>query len=116
MECNICLLFRQGIVVALLVYFGVIKGTSEWTVENVERGLQDFLIIIEMFLCSLAFYYAFGYSTFKNPEARQVLSEFSRLTRVKSNIAELATNMSPIAKNFVDVANVTVIIALNQSI
>ncbi|KXZ44560.1 hypothetical protein GPECTOR_65g178 [Gonium pectorale] len=53
--------FWQGIGIALLVYFGVIRRES-WTTYDkmdVASGIQDFLICIEMFLAALAHAYAF---------------------------------------------------------
>lgn len=64
------LVFSQGVLIALLVYFNVIssifntKDTDH--IRNISSGLQDFLICIEMFLAAVAHHYSFSYKPFVN--------------------------------------------------
>ena len=61
----IFLTFWQSVLIAILVYFEVLVPKSDWawkTQKALTAGLQDFMIVIEMFLLSLAHHYAFPVS------------------------------------------------------
>jgi len=45
---------------ALLVHIGVISNTSNFTVGEVQIGLQDFAVCIEMFIAAAVHKYTFG--------------------------------------------------------
>lgn len=83
--------FWQGVLIAVLAHFGVITATQYWTVDNISRGLQDFIICIEMFFIAIAFQYAFGH------RAAEKMS-------FKQRIQEIPRQVVPIVKNFVHVA------------
>jgi len=61
--------FWQGVLIAILVYTGVISKES-WTTYDqldVATGIQDFLICIEMFIAALAHAYAFPPRDYMDP-------------------------------------------------
>jgi len=63
----IFLTFWQSVLIAILVYFEVLVPKSDWawkTQKALTAGLQDFMIVIEMFLLSLAHHYAFPVEPF----------------------------------------------------
>jgi len=58
--------FWQGVFIAILAYFNVIpENAGNWTQDNISRGLQDFIICIEMFLLSLTHFYVFSHEPYK---------------------------------------------------
>nr|CAD7197305.1 unnamed protein product [Timema douglasi] len=62
--------FFQGVIIAVLVYTGVISSvfdTSDTdTIKDISSKLQDFLICIEMFLAAVAHHYSFSYKPYIN--------------------------------------------------
>jgi len=60
--------FYQQIMISLLVFLNVIKPTFTYTQEEVAKGLQDFLICIEVALAAIAQHYAFSYKEMLRPE------------------------------------------------
>lgn len=60
--------FYQGLLISALVFFNVIKPTLEYTQEEVAKGLQDFIIVIEMGFAAVAHHFAFGYADFLRPD------------------------------------------------
>ncbi|XP_039440302.1 transmembrane protein 184C [Culex pipiens pallens] len=61
--------FFQGVVINLLVYYGVIKDIfgSEGNddIQQLSSKLQNFLICIEMFVAALAHHYSFSYKPYE---------------------------------------------------
>jgi hypothetical protein len=70
--------FWQGVLLAILKYFEVIKEVGDWSAENIAAGLQDFIICIEMFLIAVAHTYVFPYQPFqrenKSPFLRSIFA------------------------------------------
>ncbi|XP_076340399.1 transmembrane protein 184C isoform X2 [Tachypleus tridentatus] len=68
--------FFQSVIITILVYVGVISESfttqDSKDVGLVSRSLQDFLICIEMFLASVAHYFAFSHIPFIDLAAEQV--------------------------------------------
>lgn len=67
--------FFQSVIIAVLTYIGII--TESFTapgadVAEVGRSLQNFLICIEMFLASVAHYFAFSHKPYVDMAAQQV--------------------------------------------
>ena len=62
--------FSQGVLIAILVYCGVISNifdTDNTTdIRHISSKLQDFLICIEMFLAAVAHHYSFSYKPYVN--------------------------------------------------
>eukprot|EP00762_Andalucia_godoyi_P002207 ANDGO_07573.mRNA.1 Transmembrane protein 184 homolog DDB_G0279555 len=56
--------FWQGVLIAFLVYYGVITDIGTWSAEMVSQSLQDFLICVEMFIASVFHLAAFDYHEF----------------------------------------------------
>jgi len=66
--------FWQSMGFALLVHYGVIKASPQgfWNVHDVEAGLEDFTICVEMFFFALAHKHCFSYLPFKEDLQRQL--------------------------------------------
>lgn len=56
--------FWQQVAIAVLVKEGVIHSTFDYTTDQIARGLQDYLICIEMFFASMAHMYSFSHKDF----------------------------------------------------
>ncbi|XP_046394537.1 transmembrane protein 184C [Ischnura elegans] len=60
--------FFQGVIIAILVYTGVISsvfGTNDsGSIKDISSKLQDFLICIEMFLAAVAHHFSFTYKPY----------------------------------------------------
>lgn len=54
-----CPSLAKGIVIAGLAKIGMVHGAGSWTAENVEKGIQDLLICVEMLLIAVAHTSAF---------------------------------------------------------
>jgi len=53
--------FWQGVAIAILSYFHLIpESVGDWTEENISRGLQDFIICMEMAILAIAHGYVFS--------------------------------------------------------
>ena len=63
----------------------LVGQVGKWTSEDVARGLQDFIICVEMLPMSLAFAYAFGARSFLEPDSTHLLSEIEGLGNVLKN-------------------------------
>ena len=63
----IFLSFWQGVAIAVLEYFGILRGdiTRGWSSAELSVGLQEFLICIEMLFVSIAHSWTFGYHSFR---------------------------------------------------
>jgi len=57
--------FWQSMGFSMLVQYGVIVHTDFWSADNIEAGLEDFTICIEMFFFALAHKYCFTSQPFK---------------------------------------------------
>mmetsp|Transcript_10262 Transcript_10262/g.20115 ORF Transcript_10262/g.20115 Transcript_10262/m.20115 type:complete len:439 (+) Transcript_10262:350-1666(+) len=57
--------FWQGTAISALVYFGMIRNTPYISAEMYGKGLQDFLICVEMFFFAIAHHYTFSYKDFQ---------------------------------------------------
>lgn len=67
--------FFQSVIISLLIYTGIVQPsffTEKGTAGDVNRGLQDFLICIEMFVAAVAHYFAFSHKPYKDPDARPI--------------------------------------------
>jgi len=59
--------FWQSVLIAVLAYFGVIpQNVGDWTQDNISRGLQDFIICIEMSILSIAHIWVFTYEVYQD--------------------------------------------------
>lgn len=56
--------FWQGVFLAALVHFGVITQGNTFSVGEIQTGLQNFIITLEMFLISIAHRYVFDYKDY----------------------------------------------------
>lgn len=61
--------FFQGVIIAFLVYSGIIKSNSTTEDDGLDLStrLQDFLICIEMCLAAIAHHYSFSYEQYVTP-------------------------------------------------
>jgi len=58
--------FWQGVAIAALAYFKIIpESVGQWTQQHIARGLQDFIVCVEMFLLSVAHGYVFSYQPYE---------------------------------------------------
>lgn len=89
--------FWQGVLIGILSVAGVITSIGSWSQENVQTGLQDFLIVIEMFFISILHHRIFSHEDYhivdKTPFLRGILA------------GGVESSLSPLLQNFRDVAN-----------
>ncbi|KAH8024768.1 hypothetical protein HPB51_001182 [Rhipicephalus microplus] len=67
--------FFQSVIISLLIYTGLVSPSffsEKGTAGDVNRGLQDFLICIEMFVAAVAHYFAFSHVPYVDPHARPI--------------------------------------------
>jgi len=58
--------FWQSVAIAVLAYFHLIPDSvGHWKQEHIARGLQDFIICIEMFILSVAHGYVFSHKRYE---------------------------------------------------
>jgi len=62
--------FWQGVVISILAHFNLIHETITMSLDQVETGLQDFLLCAEMLLAAVAHGYAYGVDEYA--KAKQV--------------------------------------------
>jgi len=67
--------FWQSVLVAALVKFDVIPALPNWgwTQDEVAKGMQDFLICLEMFIAAIAHHWAFPYKRYQSDEGKTSL-------------------------------------------
>jgi len=82
--------FWQGVLIAILSYFGWIKSLGEWQPENTATALQDFIICIEMFIIAVAHHWIFPFKNFRDPTK-------------SSFFKHVCHNIKPLLRNFCDV-------------
>eukprot|EP00277_Geminigera_cryophila_P000923 CAMPEP_0179411430 /NCGR_PEP_ID=MMETSP0799-20121207/3893_1 /TAXON_ID=46947 /ORGANISM="Geminigera cryophila, Strain CCMP2564" /LENGTH=498 /DNA_ID=CAMNT_0021183499 /DNA_START=163 /DNA_END=1655 /DNA_ORIENTATION=+ len=63
-KCVIFLSFWQSVLISVLASNGYLSPTLDYTEEDVSKGLQDFLICIEMGVAAVAFHYTFSWKDF----------------------------------------------------
>jgi hypothetical protein len=98
--------FWQGVAIAILSYFGLVKAMWGWDSTAVSRGLQDLLICVEMVPLAFMFAYAFGPRSFFQSDSTHLLSEMKGMHNVVKNYQVFTQNFVPIIQNFADVADV----------
>ncbi|ETN98593.1 transmembrane protein 34 [Reticulomyxa filosa] len=57
--------YWQSVLIAGLVWLGLLKRTEKWDENSIAVGLQDFIICIEMFFASVAHLFAFQIHNFQ---------------------------------------------------
>jgi hypothetical protein len=89
--------FWQSVLIAALVAFGAIKPKDEWewnTKEHLRIGLDNFLIVIEMFVLALVHHLAFPVAPYSDGVGQMGVSWHSNIpalwdhSDVRSDIAE----------------------------
>src|SRR4051812_42268398 len=60
---------------AILVHISVIKDTKNFSVGEVQVGLQDFCVCIEMFVAAAVHKYTFGYETYANGSMKVLMEQ-----------------------------------------
>eukprot|EP00282_Hemiselmis_andersenii_P011381 CAMPEP_0114137964 /NCGR_PEP_ID=MMETSP0043_2-20121206/16054_1 /TAXON_ID=464988 /ORGANISM="Hemiselmis andersenii, Strain CCMP644" /LENGTH=387 /DNA_ID=CAMNT_0001231871 /DNA_START=93 /DNA_END=1253 /DNA_ORIENTATION=- len=63
-KCVIFLSFWQGAFISLAAHFDLVQETEMYTEEDIEKGLQDFLICVEMALAAMIHRSAFSHRDF----------------------------------------------------
>lgn len=66
--------FWQQIIISVLVFIHAIHSTETYSQEDVAKGLQDFIICIEMVAAAVAQRRFFGYTDFYKPELQRTHS------------------------------------------
>lgn len=67
--------FWQSVLLAILVHMSVIKDTETLKVGEVQVGLQDLLVCIEMFIAACFHKYTFGYETYANGSMKLLMDQ-----------------------------------------
>jgi len=98
--------FWQGVAIAVLAHFHLIRGTDDMDQATEGTYLQDFLICVEMFFLSVAHHYAFPYRKFRDPKKAPFLYDRSS----KRLFANPKSNITPLIQNFYNVASISDVI------
>jgi hypothetical protein len=113
--------FWQGVLIAAMVHFDfLIHAKDDWTISNVATATQNFLICIEMVPVSFAYYFTFGYKSFKvtiRHHLFQIIHPFfccfslfrhsAKNPALRVQLLEEGPTIVHAVKNFSDVADVT---------
>jgi len=67
--------FWQGIIIAALVHFRVIRDGTQFDAGQIQVGLQDLIITMEMFIAALAHYYIFPVAPYADGSIHKLLDE-----------------------------------------
>lgn len=62
---------HQGIVIAGLVKMNLIHEMGGWTTDNVEKGIQDLLVCVEMLVIAIAHTTAFSSKPYEDGATRR---------------------------------------------
>ncbi|XP_067944778.1 transmembrane protein 184C-like isoform X2 [Watersipora subatra] len=88
----IFLSFWQSVLLEFLVAIGAIKQDTNWVVYDTAKiaaGIQDFAICIEMFVASIAHYFAFSHHPYIDPSQQRNASSFFQSLRHMLNIDDV---------------------------
>jgi len=84
--------FWQGIGLSVLAYFGIIHNGKDFNVGQIETGMQDFLVCLEMFLASVAHFYAFPPDPYIDGSNERHMKEVHE--KIKTEIQKQGTQSS----------------------
>jgi len=98
--------FWQGIVIAGLVYVKVIQASAQWTsynLDSVSRGLQDFLVCVEMFFAALGHWKAFSHREYrdKNLPPQTLMEMISAMCDVSDVQHDIASHVAAVTSTLV---------------
>ena len=65
--------FWQSVSLALAVQWGWIQGTSDFSTGEIQVGLQNFIICIEMFITAIVHRYTFGHEDYANGALKLIM-------------------------------------------
>jgi hypothetical protein len=83
-------LFWQSVLIAALVHWGVIHDGTQFDAKQIQVGLQDLLVCIEMFCFACAHYYVFPASVYADG------SEGTRIRAVRKALRRPCVNLATI--------------------
>lgn len=93
-KCIIFLSFWQSVAISLASFFGIIEPTMDYTEEDISRGLQDFLICIEMAIAASMHKFCFSYKDFR--EGGPLMVHLQRCGRKKKSARDAMVCVSPL--------------------
>jgi hypothetical protein len=67
--------FWQSVLIAGLVHWGVIHNGSQFDTQQIQVGLQDLCIAIEMFIAAVAHYFIFPVAPYEDGRVFEMLKE-----------------------------------------
>lgn len=67
--------FWQGVFINILVRIGVIQDSDDFTAAEIQLGLQDFVICVEMFIAAAVHRYTFGHESYADGTFQKMLDE-----------------------------------------
>ena len=92
--------FWQGVGLAIMGHFGWLQATEGFTLGEVQVGMQDFLVTIEMFIAACMHKYTFGAETYadgRSIESKQEAVRF-RIKRIEWNGMVFAVMLQPLSQ------------------
>lgn len=63
----------QSVLLATLVHFGVLVNTAGFSVGDIQSGIDNFIVCIEMFIAAAAYKYVFSYEVYANGSMNQLM-------------------------------------------
>eukprot|EP01104_Vermistella_antarctica_P006458 TRINITY_DN17165_c0_g1_i1.p1 TRINITY_DN17165_c0_g1~~TRINITY_DN17165_c0_g1_i1.p1 ORF type:complete len:594 (+),score=87.58 TRINITY_DN17165_c0_g1_i1:162-1943(+) len=82
--------FWQEVIIAILIYEGVIGSVGSWNSTLVSYALNNFIVLLEMVVIAILHGFAFSHSTYKDPSKQRLLSDVSG-------------GLKPVVRNFKEV-------------
>jgi len=91
--------FWQSIFIAVLAYVGVIRRVGGWTQLEVTTGLQEMLIVIEMYIVAIIHMFVFKYQEYRDRTQKskgvKIIKNFGKVVNQKDVGKDVTSTFSP---------------------
>ena len=94
--------FWQGIFINILTKVGVISDSGDFSATEIQLGLQDFIICIEMFFAAAVHRWTFGHETFADGSFQRTLLQV--LSKKQDAAAQLGVSVEESVSSFARLA------------
>jgi len=92
--------FWQGVFIAVLAYYDVLPDSvGKWTQDNISRGLQDFIVCIEMAILALAHGYVFAVEEYGDIQVWESCTPKEVVAQPVKNFARHVVNQKDVVQD-----------------